>query len=103
LAALTLLDGDGRMTMTTTEPGARATDDLSIGEQKRLALTRLDEAWDHAMADGVEPEVMAHAALFAALADLVATYGEEAVAGLAESLPRRIRALEFTIDRTTIQ
>jgi len=37
--------------------------------------------------------------LFAALSDLVTTYGEDAVAGLAERLPDRIRASEFTLER----
>jgi hypothetical protein len=51
------------------------------------------------MADGVAPEIFAHAALFIAFADLVTTYGEDAVAELARSLPPRIEALEFTVDR----
>jgi hypothetical protein len=49
----------------------------------------------------VAPEILAHAALFVAFADLVATYGEDAVAELARSLPGRIEALEFTLDRAT--
>jgi hypothetical protein len=85
---------------TTIEPQPRASDDASgIAAQKRRALDYLAEAWNEAMADGVAPEVFAHAALFIAFADLVSTYGEEAVAELARSLPRRVEALEFTVDR----
>ena len=46
---------------------------------------------------------MKHAALFTALCDLIATYGEEPVAELATTLPKRIRALEFTVDERSIQ
>jgi hypothetical protein len=85
---------------TTAEPRERPSDDASgIAAQKRTALSFLNEAWNEAMAEGVAPEIFAHAALFTAFADLVSTYGEEAVAELARSLPRRIEALEFTLDR----
>ena len=78
---------------------ARREEDLAIAEKKRVALTYLIEAWDEAVAEGVDPEILAHAALFAALSDLISTYGEEAVAGLAQRLPERIRAGEFTLNR----
>ena len=45
-------------------------------------------------------EILAHAALFTALSDLIMTYGEDAVADLAGSLPGRIRAFEFSLERT---
>lgn len=82
-----------------TEFIARRQEDLAIAEKKRVALTYLFEAWDEAVAEGVDSEILAHAALFAALSDLVLTYGEEAVADLAERLPERIRAGEFTLEK----
>jgi hypothetical protein len=88
------------MTTITIESAARAKEDLAIAEKKRVALAYLSEAWDGAMAEGVDPEILAHAALFTALSDLVATYGEDAVAGLARTLSPRILALEFSLDRT---
>jgi len=88
------------MTATTTATAARTKEDTLIAEKKRLALAYLSEAWDSAMAEGVDPEIVAHAALFTALADLVSTYGEQAVADLAESLPERILAFEFSVDPT---
>ena len=93
--------GDGRADMSTTDqPQQRAVNDAQgIAAQKRLALDYLSEAWSEAEAEGVAPEIIAHAALFAAFADLVATYGEQAVAELARSLPGRIEGLEFTLDR----
>ncbi len=65
--------------------------------QKREALQRLSIVWKDALGDGIEPEVLAHAALFAALGDLVSTYGETAVATFAERLAARITAGEFSI------
>ena len=85
---------------TTTARGTPATDDRGIAEKKRLALAYLTEAWDEAIAEGVDPEILAHVALFTAFADLMPTYGEEAVAGLANTLPGRIRAFEFSLVRT---
>lgn len=73
---------------------------VEIAEQKRAALAYLTEAWDEAVAEGIEPDIMAHAALFAALSDLIDTYGEEAVADLTVSLPDRVRRGEFTLLRT---
>ncbi|MCW5716152.1 MAG: hypothetical protein KIT43_16685 [Bauldia sp.] len=73
---------------------------VPIAEQKKVALAYLTQAWDDAVAEGVESDVLAHAALFAALSDLIISYGEEAVAELAASLEGRIRNREFTLSRT---
>jgi hypothetical protein len=60
-------------------------------EQKRAALTYLHEAWVEARTDGIDGDCLAQACLFAAFAEFVSTYGEEAAAGYAEGLahPRR--------------
>ena len=68
--------------------------------QKREAFARLSAVWQDALGAGIEPDVLAHVALFAALGDLVATYGESAVADFAEGLSSRITAGEFTIPLT---
>ena len=88
------------MATTTLQPPLRMIDDNLIAEKKRLALAYLTEAWNDAIADGVDSEILAHAALFQAFADLIETYGEEAVAGLAKTLPGRIQAFEFSLTRT---
>jgi hypothetical protein len=72
----------------------------SIAEQKRVALAYLTQAWDDAVADGVDSDILAHAALFAALSDLIASYGEAAVAELAGTLEERILKREFTLHRS---
>ncbi len=77
------------------ELGQMETDELRL--QKREAFERFSAVWQDALGAGIEPDILAHVALFAALGDLVATYGETAVADFAERLPGRIEAGEFTI------
>jgi hypothetical protein len=66
-------------------------------EQKQAALSYLNEAWAEARHDGVDGDCLAQASLFAALAELVGTYGEDAVATFVEGLPARIRNGEFSV------
>jgi hypothetical protein len=68
--------------------------------QKQAALRYILDAWDEALHDGIEPEMLANAALFAALADLIDVYGEDAVAKMTSGLSRRIHHGEFTLRRT---
>jgi hypothetical protein len=70
------------------------------GEPKYAALRYIMEAWEEAVYDGIDPDCVATAAIFAAMSDLITTYGEEPVARMAERLPERIRAGEFTINKT---
>lgn len=72
-----------------------------IDEQKQAALRYIMDAWHEALYDGIEPEMLANAAFFAALSDLVSTYGEDAVAKMTEGLSRRIHHGEFTLYRVT--
>jgi hypothetical protein len=68
--------------------------------QKQAALRYILDAWEEALHDGIEPEMLANAALFAALADLISLYGEDAVARMTGGLSRRIHHGEFTLKRT---
>jgi hypothetical protein len=68
-----------------------------LSAQKREAYVRISAVWQDALGAGIEPEVLAHVAIFAAFGDLVATYGESAVADFAERLSGRIAAGEFSI------
>jgi hypothetical protein len=74
-----------------------ARDPLPDHEQKQAALGYLNEAWAEARHDGVDGDCLAQASLFAAFAELVGTYGEDAVAKFVEGLPARIRNGEFSI------
>lgn len=69
-------------------------------EAKQAALRYILDAWEEAVYDGLDPDCIATAAIFAALSDMIATYGEEPVAAMCERLPQRIRNGEFTVGRT---
>ena len=74
--------------------------ELPPQEAKQMALRYILEAWEEAIYDGLDPDAIATAAIFAALSDLIATYGEEPVAVMCERLPERIRSGEFTVGKT---
>jgi hypothetical protein len=61
------------------------------------ALGLILDAWDEGTESGVAPEMMAYAALFTALTDLVSLYGEDAVAKMADGLVARVQQGEFTL------
>jgi hypothetical protein len=69
-------------------------------DESLRALGIMLDAWDQGAEDGVAPELMAYAALFTALTDLVGIYGEVAVAAMARGLVGRIEKGEFTSARS---
>jgi hypothetical protein len=81
------------MTIELTEAPGQPPD----REQKWAALGYLHEAWTEARIEGIDGDCLAQACLFAAFAELVSTYGEEAVARFAESLAPRVRKGEFSL------
>jgi len=83
--------------MSHPAPFPLAREPLPDHEQKQAALSYLNEAWAEARHDGVDGDCLAQASLFAALAELVTTYGEDAVAKFVEGLPARVRNAEFSI------
>ena len=74
-----------------------ARDPLPDHEQKQAALSYLHEAWAEARHEGVDGDCLAQASLFTALAELVSTYGEDAVAKFVEGLSARVRNGEFSL------
>lgn len=64
------------------------------------ALLFVLDAWENGLAEGLERDHLANAAIFTALSDLVSNYGEEAVSILADNLSNRIKQGEFTFNRT---
>ena len=83
------------MSRPASFPTAR--DPLPDLDQKQTALSYLSEAWAEARHDGVDGDCLAQASLFTALAELVSTYGEDAVAKFAEGVPGRVRNGEFSL------
>ncbi|MGA0530509.1 hypothetical protein [Hansschlegelia sp. KR7-227] len=76
-----------------------STTDQATTDERRAALAYLDEAWEEALLDGIAPDCVAHAALFAALKELVLSFGEEATARFVEKLPERVRTGGYTLPR----
>jgi len=73
-----------------------APDETFGSEDREVALAFVTEAFAEAILAGIEGECFAHAAMFAALQELVATYGEDPVIAFAERLPARVRSGEFS-------
>ena len=86
--------------MTSMGRHGHLVDAANDREQKRVALGYLQEAWAEARLDGVDGDCLAQSCLFAAFAELVMTYGEDAAAEFAGGLPRRIRNGEFSLDQS---
>ena len=78
------------MTMRT------ASEQPEVRSDSFTALNLILDAWDEGAERGIAPELMAYAALFSALTELVSAFGEDAVAGLARGLDQRVRKGEFT-------
>ncbi len=74
-----------------------ATDiEAMIREEKRLtAVESHCEAWAETVSAGIEPEIIAEAALATALAELVRSRGEDAALTLLDKMRDRTRAGEF--------
>jgi hypothetical protein len=73
--------------------------DLLEKEKKQVALDILQDAWDEATGHGIEGEIVAFAALFAALADLVERFGESAVSEMMTKMPDRVLEGHYSINR----
>jgi hypothetical protein len=84
--------------MTIAERSTQTREPVADHEQKRAALGYLQEAWAEARLDGIDGDCLAQTCLFAAFAELVTTYGEDAAAKFAEGLAARIRNGEFSLE-----
>ncbi len=73
------------------------TEHAAAADERLAALSCVREAFAEALINGIEADCFAQAALFTGLQELVATYGEEAVATYAEKFADRIRCGEFTV------
>jgi len=70
------------------------------GGDRIKALHLILAAWEEGTDNGIAPEMMAYAALYTALSDLVASFGEDNVADLTSGLSERVRTGEFTLYAT---
>lgn len=70
--------------------------DVLIREEKRLtAVESYEDAWAEGCAAGIEPDIMADAAITTALEELVRANGEATALALMERLRDRLIAGEF--------
>ncbi len=69
-------------------------------DESLRALNYILEAWEEGTDSGIKPEMMAYAALYTALTDLVAAFGEGPVRAMVEGLSSRVQKGEFTLYET---
>jgi hypothetical protein len=69
-------------------------------DESLKALNFILHAWEEGAESGIAPEMMAYAAIYAALTDLVAAFGESAVVTLVNGLGPRVEKGEFTLYRS---
>lgn len=71
-------------------------DDMIVHEKMQVALEYQNEAWADGMADGIEPEIIADAAIALAMRETVRLHGEDGAEAMLEDLRSRIQAGEFS-------
>jgi hypothetical protein len=82
------------------EASLKEIDDMIVHEKMQAALEYQTEAWADGRADGIEPEIIAEAAICFAMQETVRLQGEAGAEALLESLKDRILAGEFSPNRT---
>jgi hypothetical protein len=83
--------------MTPTTPLPDPLEELAAADARRAAMGYVTEAFAEAVLAGIEGDCFAHAAMFAALQELVGVYGEDPVARFVETLPEKVRRGDYTI------
>ena len=78
----------------------QAFDAVESDDARMKALNYILEAWEEGTGSGIAPEMMAYAALYTALTDLVASFGEDSVVILVNGLVPRVQKGEFTVYRS---
>ena len=75
--------------------------DALVREEKRLtAVENHNEAWAEGLSAGIEPEIIAEAALTTALAELLRSSDEPTALALIERMRDRVIAGEFAPDQS---
>ena len=82
------------------EPSLNDIDDMIVHEKMRAALEYQHEAWADGRADGIEPEIIADAAIAFAMRETIRLHGEAGAEALLKALQERMVAGEFTANKT---
>ncbi|PCH47064.1 MAG: hypothetical protein COC23_02655 [Hyphomicrobiales bacterium] len=75
-------------------------DKLITEEKRRVATEFFSEAWSNALAEGIEPSIIAESALFTALSRLTEAEGECSASHLVEALPAQFECGHFLPNRS---
>ncbi|AXV14852.1 hypothetical protein CYG48_03555 [Neorhizobium sp. SOG26] len=81
------------------QTGRNDIDDMIVHEKMQVALEYQSEAWADGRADGIEPEIIADAALVLAMRETIRIHGETGAEALLDSLRDRMLAGEFSPER----
>lgn len=74
-------------------------DEMIVQEKFQVALEYQNDAWADGVAEGIEPEILADAALATAMRETVRLHGEDGAEALLEALKNRILTGEFSPER----
>ena len=72
---------------------------MIIYEKMQTALEHQNDAWAEGVADGIEPEIIADAALVTVLRESIKLFGEDATEAMLENLKERLLTGEFSPER----
>ncbi len=81
------------------QTGRNDIDDMIVHEKMQAALEYQTEAWADGRADGIEPEIIADAAIAFAMRETIRVRGEAGAEELLDSLRERMLAGEFSPER----
>lgn len=82
------------------QTGRNDIDDMIVHEKMQVALEYQSEAWADGRADGIEPEIIADAALVLAMRETIRIHGENGAEAMLDSLKSRMLAGEFSPERS---
>ncbi len=82
-----------------TETNLSEIDEMIIYEKMQTALEHQNDAWAEGVADGIEPEIIADAALVTVLRESIKLFGEDATEAMLENLKERLLTGEFSPER----
>jgi hypothetical protein len=74
-------------------------DEMIVHEKMQVALEHQNDAWADGMADGIEPEIIADAAIAMAMRETVRLYSEQGAEEMLDNLRERLLAGEFSPER----
>ncbi len=81
------------------QSGRNEIDEMIVHEKMQVALEYQNEAWADGRADGIEPEIIADAAIVFAMRETIRLHGEQGAEAMLESLRDRMLAGEFSPER----